>query len=810
MATSSSARVELALGAVAEPPRERVEDRRDRVLADAHDEREPEALAVGVVQPRELGELVRAQPVEPRRGLLARRLRRQLARERRAAREVGVRAHERRAAAPRARRRAPRGRRPRARARPRTAPASKAASVTHGECSKMPSSMRDEGRPVEPVQLGEADALDRQRHDLEAVDVDQPEVGDLERRDHREREEAQRHERRDDADALLGEQPLERLEPLDDLRRRLVGEQAGDRQRQLAAHVAVVVHHDPAADLAERGRSRAPSRRRRRRRSTMLWASWATVVANAPRCRPKPRTKPTPTRPVAWWRSTTAILAMSRAGSAMATPCSTVGSSMRASVSSCSGTISITRTGRPVDGTRRSERPTGAACTVWRTQTGTSGLGNGDDGLAVEDELAVLVDAARRGTRRGRPAARGRRGSPARSRPRRPGRGTARGAARRAAARPRAGCPRRPRRGTSGRCGPRARGSRARGRRCRTRSARARTRARAAGAPSGCARSRPRGSGPRRPCGASRAPPRRSSTRGPSGCRRRGRRRGARPRTPGACPSACVAPRSVSLRSSSGSPAMTAGKFIISATPSAWRRRSTDSRSPIESGRRGDSKRLAGTHDDAITQTSSGTSSQHVEQPVDAVGAEHVRDLVRVGDDRGGAVGEHRAGELVDHQLRRLDVHVRVDEAGHEVAAARVDALSAGVAAEPRDAAVGDRDVDVEPLLREDREDARVLDHEVGLDVAARDVDQAAAADSLEHYSAPLSVSPTMSSGRTGTRTSGDARRGAHRGDDRRASTRSSAARRRPWRRRARAGRRARAPACARAACRGWWGSGSR
>ena len=53
------------------------------------------------------------------------------------------------------------------------------------------------------------------------------------------------------------------------------------------------------------------------------------------------------------------------------------GSSMRALVRSCSGTISITRTGWPVEGTRRSESPTGAACTVWRTQTGTSGRRNG-------------------------------------------------------------------------------------------------------------------------------------------------------------------------------------------------------------------------------------------------------------------------------------------------------------------------------------------------------------------------------------------------------------------------------------------------
>ena len=50
--------------------------------------------------------------------------------------------------------------------------------------------------------------------------------------------------------------------------------------------------------------------------TTRLCASWATVEANAPARSPKPRTSPSPTRPVAWWRSITAILARSRAGSA--------------------------------------------------------------------------------------------------------------------------------------------------------------------------------------------------------------------------------------------------------------------------------------------------------------------------------------------------------------------------------------------------------------------------------------------------------------------------------------------------------------
>ena len=66
-----------------------------------------------------------------------------------------------------------------------------------------------------------------------------------------------------------------------------------------------------------------------------------------------------------------------------------------------------------------------------------------------------------------------------------------------------------------------------------------------------------------------------------------------------------------------------------------------------------------------------------VVEPVHAVRAEHVRDLVRIGDHRGGPEWEHEAGELVDEQLDRLEVHVRVDEAGHDEAPAGVDRLAA-------------------------------------------------------------------------------------------------------------------------------------
>ncbi|HET8756559.1 MAG TPA: amidohydrolase family protein, partial [Solirubrobacteraceae bacterium] len=110
-----------------------------------------------------------------------------------------------------------------------------------------------------------------------------------------------------------------------------------------------------------------------------------------------------------------------------------------------------------------------------------------------------------------------------------------------------------------------------------------------------------------------------------------------------------------------------------------------------------------------------------VQHPLDALAPEHVGDLVRVGDHRGRPVRHDRARELRRHELRRLDVHVRVDEPRHEPAAARIDAFAAVVRAEAGDAAAGHGHVEVEPLACERGEDARVLDHQVGRLVAARD-----------------------------------------------------------------------------------------
>ena len=108
-----------------------------------------------------------------------------------------------------------------------------------------------------------------------------------------------------------------------------------------------------------------------------------------------------------------------------------------------------------------------------------------------------------------------------------------------------------------------------------------------------------------------------------------------------------------------------------------------------------------------------------------AVDAEDVRDLVRIGDDRGRPEREHEPRELVDHELHRLEVHVRVDESGNDESARGVERLAALVCPDPGDHAVDDGDVGVQPLAREDRQHAPAAHDEVGGLVAASDRESA-------------------------------------------------------------------------------------
>jgi hypothetical protein len=105
---------------------------------------------------------------------------------------------------------------------------------------------------------------------------------------------------------------------------------------------------------------------------------------------------------------------------------------------------------------------------------------------------------------------------------------------------------------------------------------------------------------------------------------------------------------------------------------------------------------------------------------VDAVSAEHVSDLVRVGDDRHRPERQDEACELVHEQLHALQVHVSVDEARDDERAGRIEGLYPFVFAEPRDHSVADCNVDLEPLAREDGEHASAANDEVGRLVAAR------------------------------------------------------------------------------------------
>ena len=108
-----------------------------------------------------------------------------------------------------------------------------------------------------------------------------------------------------------------------------------------------------------------------------------------------------------------------------------------------------------------------------------------------------------------------------------------------------------------------------------------------------------------------------------------------------------------------------------------------------------------------------------------AVDAEHVRDLVRIRHDGGRPQREHESRELVHHELHRLEVHVRVDEPGDDVAPGRVERLAALVASDPCDDPVDDCDVRLQPLAREDRQDASAPHDEVSGLVPAGDCETA-------------------------------------------------------------------------------------
>ena len=180
----------------------------------------------------------------------------------------------------------------------------------------------------------------------------------------------------------------------------------------------------------------------------------------------------------------------------------------------------------------------------------------------------------------------------------------------------------------------------------------------------------------------------------------------ALPSTPGACPSTCSAPSSASFASSASSPRDDAGEVhhlgeAEHALAAHERLEVAELERPPRrlEGRGGDARRR---HEEDLELE----ARRRVVEPVDAVRPEHVRDLVRVGDDRGRPERQDQPRELVGEELRRLDVHVRVDEARDDVAPGGVDRLATLVRADAGDEAVDDRDVGLEPFAREDGQHA--------------------------------------------------------------------------------------------------------
>ena len=110
---------------------------------------------------------------------------------------------------------------------------------------------------------------------------------------------------------------------------------------------------------------------------------------------------------------------------------------------------------------------------------------------------------------------------------------------------------------------------------------------------------------------------------------------------------------------------------------------------------------------------------------MDTVDAEDVRNLVRIRHHGRRTHGEDEARELVDHEFRRLEVQVRVDESGNDVAPRRVERLASVVASDSGDDPVDDGDVRIQPLAREDGQHASAAHDEIGRLVPAGDCETA-------------------------------------------------------------------------------------
>ena len=119
---------------------------------------------------------------------------------------------------------------------------------------------------------------------------------------------------------------------------------------------------------------------------------------------------------------------------------------------------------------------------------------------------------------------------------------------------------------------------------------------------------------------------------------------------------------------------------------------------------------------------------QHI---ADAIHSHDIGDLVRIGDDSGGAVADDRSGKLGRGNQAAFQVDVGIDEAGADKAAGDIHLFAAVVAADAGDEPIGNSDIPMAEVIAEHIEIGGVFEYDIGRFLPARHADEAELAPQL-------------------------------------------------------------------------------
>ena len=104
---------------------------------------------------------------------------------------------------------------------------------------------------------------------------------------------------------------------------------------------------------------------------------------------------------------------------------------------------------------------------------------------------------------------------------------------------------------------------------------------------------------------------------------------------------------------------------------------------------------------------------QHI---ADAIHSHDIGDLVRIGDDSGGAVADDRSGKLGRGNQAAFQVDVGIDEAGADKAAGDIHLFAAVVAADAGDEPIGNSDIPMAEVIAEPVEDTTQMVENMSID----------------------------------------------------------------------------------------------